>query len=331
MQDRSIKNMISVIVPIYNVEGFLNRCIDSLLKQNYKSIEIILVNDGSSDNSLKICKDYLKEYSNIVLISTTNNGVSEARNRGIKAARGEYITFVDPDDAIAKDTYLSIMKNSKKINPDIISYNGVRIKMDGTMGKTRMQAEDSLVDGNNEVIEAYLRNQIAGVSVCNKIIKRTVIKNKRFDPEITNNEDKLFLYEVLKNCSRYMHISIVGYIYYERLGSASNKEFTEQFLDIETVADRIYNDVNSHYSKYVPIARRNLLHSLVEIYRFIIFSEESTQKYQSIITRIRSRIAKFNQRDAKGAVMSIQLALIKYLPSMYQRVAHFYQKLSDVS
>lgn len=108
-------DLISVIVPVYNVEKYLRKCIDSILCQTYKNFEIILIDDGSSDNSGKICDEYLNRDERISVFHKKNQGLSEARNTGIKKAKGKYLTFVDSDDFINEEYILNLYDNLKKI------------------------------------------------------------------------------------------------------------------------------------------------------------------------------------------------------------------------
>lgn len=111
--------MVSIIVPVYNTQDYLNECLNSLVNQTYKCIEIILVDDGSTDNSLAICKEYAEKYEQIVLFQKMNGGLSDARNFGVKHAKGEYILFVDSDDYLEKNTVNVLVKLIKKYDADI--------------------------------------------------------------------------------------------------------------------------------------------------------------------------------------------------------------------
>lgn len=114
--------MISVIVPVYNVEKYLKRCIDSIIHQSYADFEVILIDDGSSDNSGLICDEYAKVYSNITVIHKENNGVSAARNTGLEAAKGEYIVFIDSDDRIAPRMLEFLAENTKENTLTVVNY-----------------------------------------------------------------------------------------------------------------------------------------------------------------------------------------------------------------
>ena len=114
-----MNNKVSVIIPVYNVQDYLERCVDSIIKQTYKNIEIILIDDGSHDNSGKICDDYKKKYNNIIVIHKENEGQSIAREYGIKIAKGEYISFVDSDDFLNEKYYEKMIRLLEKSDCDI--------------------------------------------------------------------------------------------------------------------------------------------------------------------------------------------------------------------
>ena len=118
-----MNELISIIVPVYKVEPYLNKCVDSIINQTYKNIEIILVDDGSPDNCGKICDDYTKKDSRIKVIHKKNGGLSDARNYGIEASIGDYIMFVDSDDYISANMCEILLKTAKKYNADIINCN----------------------------------------------------------------------------------------------------------------------------------------------------------------------------------------------------------------
>ena len=117
------KIKISGIIPIYNVEQYLSQCLDSIINQTYTNLEIILINDGSTDNSEKICNQYKLLDPRIIVIHKTNGGLSDARNTGIKIATGDYISFVDADDFIDKNMYTILFQKINTTNADIIWYN----------------------------------------------------------------------------------------------------------------------------------------------------------------------------------------------------------------
>lgn len=184
---------ISIIVPVYNAEKTLTRCVDSLLEQNYPNIEIILVDDGSKDHSLSLCRDYAEKYDRICVISKLNNGVSSARNAGLNAATGDYVMFCDSDDWVEPD-WCETMVNA---------YKPGHLVMCGYY----CHKEDCIFGGGEENTtqkeipkEDYLLTmQIGGFAPWNKLYSREIIEAAkiRFPESITLGEDKLFVWRYL--------------------------------------------------------------------------------------------------------------------------------------
>lgn len=172
--------LISVIVPIYKVESYLNRCIDSIINQTYKNLEIILVDDGSPDRCGEICDNYAKLDSRIRVIHKINGGLSSARNAGLKIAKGDYIGFVDSDDYIKTDMYENLI-NACIMNECHVS--GVRYERRYQNGLK----EDSLTvitDNSLKSSEEYFRElllHVGDVSVCTKLFEKSILENLFFD------------------------------------------------------------------------------------------------------------------------------------------------------
>lgn len=196
-----MKPLISVIIPIYNVESYLNRCIDSILGQSYENVELILVNDGSTDKSLEICLDYQSLDNRVKVFSKENGGVSSARNMGIKESAGEYIMFVDSDDWISNDTLEILFKDIDKNNSDIaicdFSYSQVDFHREA------IGSNDTIIMDRKRVIKKVLRREYS--SVCAKLYKKNVIEGVWFKEDIDNNEDVLFLYYVFNKVNSVTH------------------------------------------------------------------------------------------------------------------------------
>jgi glycosyltransferase involved in cell wall biosynthesis len=152
-----MSDLISIVVPVYNVESYLEKCIDSILNQSYSNFELILVNDGSTDNSGKICSDFEKKDSRIKVINKDNGGLSDARNHGIDIASGRYITFIDSDDFVEVDyifyLYNLLKKYGTKISIcayNILLENGEKINLGKGFEETLMSKEDSFKRMLNE-------------------------------------------------------------------------------------------------------------------------------------------------------------------------------------
>ncbi len=182
--------LISVIVPVYQVEKFLPKCLDSIIGQTYKNLEIILIDDGSTDNSGKICDEYAKKDTRIRVIHQNNQGISFTRNVGLKIARGEYIAFVDSDDYLENDMYEYLWKLISKENADVAMCN---------------TCEDEGFRSEKPIDVAYVMGPIQKyfefsdwMAPWNKLYKKELIGDIRFDLAAPPSEDEVFNFELAK-------------------------------------------------------------------------------------------------------------------------------------
>lgn len=193
------EKLVSVIVPVYNAELFLSKCINSLINQDYKKIEIILVNDGSNDNSKTICDEFSLKDSRITVVHRENKGVSSARNLGLEMCSGDFIMFIDSDDWIELNTISTLMNIQDESNYDLIMYGLSREYLE--LKKTTNQPfNEEIFENKNQILKAlpnFIKNEKVN-SLCNKLYKSEVIKNKQifFDESLNIAEDALFNYQV---------------------------------------------------------------------------------------------------------------------------------------
>ena len=214
--------IISVIVPVYNVAEYLNRCLTSLIEQSYPCMEIILVDDGSSDNSGIICDKWSIKYPHVHVIHQENKGVSAARNAGLKIARGEFFGFVDPDDYIDKEMYKTLYEKMKKHNADI----GVCTWQNEYENSDCVVVRHSIEKVMNgiEAVEYDLSNGM--YITCNKLFSRKVCSNVLYDESIINGEDRVFDVTALLNAEKVVYINKPYYHYCHRANSAGTKKYT---------------------------------------------------------------------------------------------------------
>ncbi|MCQ2451339.1 MAG: glycosyltransferase [Clostridia bacterium] len=217
---------VSVIIPVYNTGKYLKRCFDSILKQEHKNIEIIVIDDGSTDESGKICDEYAKRDDRFIVKHTENFGVSNARNLGLKEATGKYFCFVDSDDTVSKD-YVSLLYNNAEKYGCVVSAarncndrNTVK-SLDKIKVMTRNEARFSVTDRK------------AGLKgfVCCKLYKTDIMKanNLRFHTEFTLLEDLIFIFEYLKHCSCEDKICLSFKVIYKYCSSRSDSALKQRF------------------------------------------------------------------------------------------------------
>lgn len=233
---------LSVIIPVYNKEIFLDKCLNSLLKQTFTDFEIICVNDGSTDSSLKILQEYADRDSRIKIISQKNKGRSGARNTGIKNAGGEWITFIDPDDYIDAETYETVFKNTLN-DLELICF-GIK-----TFGKSTKELAKSdkkyykiKYEGKIPAEDEVLYN--TDCSVCNKLFLRSIIKKYKIDfPQGRNYEDACFYFKYVSVIKSILFIPKNFYHYLRHDDSIMAETFhkTDKALDHLYIVEDIFN------------------------------------------------------------------------------------------
>ena len=245
--------MISVIVPVYNVEEYLEECLDSIRRQTYMDIEVILVNDGSTDGSKEICELYCKTDSRFKLINHVNQGLSEARNVGVRASMGEYIFFVDSDDVIKVNILETLMLFMTK-DVDIVGCNYSSKKED--LG---LQTNPNIVfKGNSfDAIFNCLHYGSAAVkfTAWSKLYRRNIVEAVQF-PKGFIYEDIYTGMANLKYIRNIVVISTIGYYYRIRSGSIMRQKHSEKNLDIFKICDSLLEEfkndiIVSELSKYL--------------------------------------------------------------------------------
>lgn len=215
----------SVIIPIYNREKSIKKCIDSILRQSEKDFELILVDDGSTDNSLKICKDFEKTDNRIIVIHKENGGVSSARNAGIDVARGKYVVFVDSDDYV-DNNYLEILSSK---DADLV-ISGVIFE--NTQNKIDLLNDFTLLD---EMLIIDFFSQYYALPCWGKKYDRNIIKknNLRFDTSICYGEDALFCAQYINKCKTMSYIRAFTYHYCDSFSTSLSKiggcDFIKQY------------------------------------------------------------------------------------------------------
>lgn len=211
--------LVSVIIPVYNADSYLRQCLDSVIVQTYRNLEIILVDDGSTDGSGGIADEYAQKDSRISVIHKGNGGVSSARNAGLAEARGEYISFVDSDDVIKPDYVSYLYKLLIRYHADVSSCGYIKICRNEKEGKTRRRESAIKMFSGSEALKSMLyKKEITGYS-CSKLIKKELIKGEFFDEELKVAEDFDFIFRILKKANDIVYGSRVLYLYYQNPGS----------------------------------------------------------------------------------------------------------------
>lgn len=226
-----MENLVSIIVPIYNVEKFLKKCINSIVSQTYKNIEIILVNDGSPDDCLRICKEYSEKDNRIIVVDKKNGGLSDARNSGIERATGKYLVFIDSDDYIEKNMIEELYNNIVETQSDISICNfyttidNFDIENKATLHK--------VIYSDNENIYDMLYNKYALQTIIswNKIYKKELFENCKY-PVGLIHEDQYIICDILSQCKKISYMTDKFLYHYVQRENSIMKTFNIKRFDI---------------------------------------------------------------------------------------------------
>ena len=224
------EELISVIVPVYKVEKYLKRCVESIVNQTYRNLEIILVDDGSPDRCGEMCEQFAHEDDRIKVIHKENGGLSDARNAGLEIYKGSYVVFVDSDDWLDADMIEILYKTLKKNKADIAECSYRNYFCDCIKEETECNAE--IVVGNSEfALESMLDWKYFKPNAWNKLYKRSVIADIRY-PKGKLHEDEFTTYKYIYNAERLVYVDVSKYNYdRRRTDSITGEKFREANLD----------------------------------------------------------------------------------------------------
>lgn len=279
-------DLISVIVPVYNVEKYLRKCIDSILSQTYTNLEIILVDDGSVDNSGRICDEYKEKDSRIVVIHKENGGLSSARNAGIDMAHGEYIGFIDSDDYIDSDMYEELYKNMQDNNADL-SICGILNLYQGI--ESKRNTPDKKVMLAAEAIKLMLTGLT--VSSCNKLLKRKLFKDTRY-PIGKTAEDAFVLIEILLKCDIVAFTSEEKYYYVHRGNSITTRKYHKSDDDVIEAWEKNYKLISENCPELESYAISRVCWAYLYVLDKVVYADMEKEYYRTkeIIKFIKNHI-----------------------------------------
>ena len=317
--------MISVIVPVYNVEKYLEECLDSIQNQTYSDIEVILVNDGSLDNSKDICEKYCKEDNRFKLINQANQGQSVARNHGVVASTGEFIAFVDSDDIIRQD-YLEVLIRYMSEEMDIVESQFTVHKKE--FFNENYKEINVIFEGNSEEAIKAVPKHVLSVNPVTKLYRRSIVEAVPY-LEGYIFEDIYSGVGMLKYIRRIIKSDYTGYYYRQHGTSTMHRTFTEKNLNVFTVSDKLV-EMYSDRENLLPYIGSYLVHVTTMHYQDYIrkdnpYAKVYNQKLAEYVT-----LTKKNQELARKSRM-IRLYNIcpKYYNSIIFPVYHFAWKLKN--
>lgn len=297
---------ISIIVPVYNVEALLPRCLDSIIHQSYKNIEVILINDGSKDKSGRICDTYAKNDDRVKVIHQENRGLSGARNTGLKHFTGDYVGFVDSDDWIESDMYGTMLDALLKHKTDLAECAISEVKDSSTQID---RSGNLIVEDRSQALKRIIANQ--NFSVCSKLFPKHIINDISFI-EGKNSEDVYFTYQILQRVKTSVLLTNKFYNYYVIGDSITRGKYKLKQLDSLDAALFLVDHVTSidNEKELNKIANDFVIHILTYNYKMLHYNSE-LDKDLSLRKKIKTLIKKYFRSSHNS---SFQYATARYLP-----------------
>ena len=308
------EDLVSIIIPAYNVEKYIEESINSVIRQSYSNIEIIIINDGSIDRTNEICEKISRIDNRIKIINKKNEGVAKARNDGIKNCNGKYVAFVDSDDIISRDYIKSLMYFMKKYNADIVSCDFKKIYKKIKKKKTKTQPKVTQFN-NVEALELLLYKKTLDSSLWNKIINKDLFNNISFDNNLKMFEDLDIMYRLFDYSNKIIYVDEKLYYYRIRPNSLINKEFgKENYAVIDVVNSMKQNIINKH-----PDLEKACNSRILSMYFYLYRNIDKENKFYlecvENIKTLREKVKKDNKITNKTKIgiwlSKINLKLIK--------------------
>lgn len=310
-------DMITVIIPVYKVQDYLERCINSVLQSTYRNLEVICINDGSPDNCLEILQDFAEKDSRVVVISQENQGVQAARNAGLLKARGEYIAFIDSDDYIHPQYFSSMMRCLKAKSADIVICGCQKFSESQTViSKSLNKVHYDRLDDKQFFKSYYARHMVWA-----RIYKRTIIGDSCFRPEVKLGEDTLFNLEVVTSLNNPVIYETKSELYYYFIRETS--------LVHTTKGMRLYDIVRWYRTQSFSGIRKGgkwdwlLLMQVIKIAlscRYgCCFDDDASEKIGDINADLKSLIAEMNQHPYIDIKDKVVHTIMFAFPELYRQ------------
>ena len=312
-----MNDKISVIIPVYNVENYLKKCLDSVISQTYRNIEIILIDDGSTDTSGKICDEYAKFDSRIVVIHQENKGIGYVRNVGLDKATGVYIAFIDSDDYVEQNMLLNLYNSLKKYDSDIAVCSVWRIEKNGIKERWIDSFEKNVIFRDSNLFYLFLQRKF-GFMLWNKLFRAKFFYNIRFRNKMTA-EDLEVLIQIFAKAQSVVYISTPLYYYVKRKDSLTEtckQKVDNKFNDYFESQKFMFDFLKKNRIDALEYFTDHYIKELLGMHQEIIFNNN----FSSLKTRIENEIhdnfdvlEKYNKLKFSKKLKFKLMAKFKYL------------------
>ncbi|MBO5631197.1 MAG: glycosyltransferase [Aeriscardovia sp.] len=303
------KPLVSILSPCYNVEMFLPQCLDSIVNQTYTNLQIVLIDDGSKDNTWRVLQDYASRDSHIEIYHQENQGVASTRNNLLDKVKGDYVLFVDSDDWIETDMVESLLKLTIKHDADITECKNVI--NDNVCNK---ENEEITIWEQEEAIHQFLRHTIFSGSLWNKLFKSCLIKNERFANGISYGEDALFCWHVLQNTKKVVRTTQEYYHYRMNDSSISHQNWTPEK---KGTGSKVWKTISEEcavwWHKYEDIAKAT--YAISDMWQLYYAAQSNYPKDENIL--------RFQKNLRKHLMLIYHLKLINHKKMLFALVASY--------
>ena len=323
--------LISIIVPIYNVENYLNKCIDSILNQTYKNLEIILVDDGSTDLSGNIADEYAFKDNRIKVIHKENGGLSDARNTGLEIIKGDYVGFIDSDDYIDPLMYEKLYKYIQDNGLDVVLCGTNKVDEDDRIIESSNFFQSYSVNSKEEMVDIVFGDvhNNGPISVCTKLFKKHIFKNIRF-PKGKSYEDCFVVMRWIDQTNRMGCLPNHFYNYRMRSGSITHvKMYNPKIFDIIEAEEKNIKEIKDKYPKSIESGILNLFISY-RIALETIWACKDYQEHYEEVEEIVSKVKNISFHILKNRKISLKskiaLFLITINPNLYRCILKYKNK-----
>ena len=325
MENRELIPLVSIIVPVYNVETYIEKCIRSVLNQTLHEIEIILVDDGSTDQSGKICDKYSMD-SKVRVLHKRNGGLSDARNAGVQLAKAPYIGFVDSDDYVEPDMFETLYRNIISEHADV-SFCGIYDCYASGMKPAYIQTEGKYVVDNEKAIQYVLEGKLASVSAVNKLYKKELLLQTPF-PIGKTSEDAHVIIPLLMQTSVVVIDMAPKYYYIHRKGTITTRSFKPSDLSIIEAYDNNRKLISQRYPHLLEAANFRYYWSLFYILDKMLNTKSfgAEGEYKAILETIRKNYLNIIKNHLVGKARKIAVSGLLISPRIYNAFLKMYAK-----
>ncbi len=292
--------MVSILVPVYNSAPYLKKCVGSITGQTYTDLQIVLINDGSTDDSWDIMQELARQDKRIEIYSQPNCGVAATRNRLLDKVRGDFVLFVDSDDWIEPNTIEILLQEQEKEDYDIVAFQL-------TSPKPRDEHYNK-----EEVVKRFLEHNVFRGSLCDKLVKADLYKGLRIDQTVSYGEDALLVWQVLQRVNKVSVLGKVLYFYRVNDNSLSHQSFNGKKFTAYTTWDYISRDTKELWPQYSDIARARFACEMAQILRS---GAMAGYKYDNSVRLLQEEVRRDGFLIRKTGLSTFKMSLLAYLVS----------------